>query len=382
MLLLFVIGTRPEAIKMAPVIREAYRRRATQAIDVRVCATAQHREMLDGMLATFEIAVDHDLDVMMDLQAPQEVMAAIAARLAPILRTERPDWVVVQGDTTTTFTAAISAFYAGIPVAHVEAGLRTGDMSRPFPEEGNRRLVSAVARLHFAPTEAARANLLREGVAPGQVLVVGNPVIDALLWALEQPCDLASLGLDKIPNELERRLILVTAHRRESFGPPLESVTDALAQIAAVYGQDVLIVFPVHPNPEVRATVHSRLAEKTNILLLPPVDYVPLAHLLRRADLVLTDSGGLQEEAPALGKPVLVLRDRTERPEVVALGAARIVGTERSRIVDETRRLLDDSVAYARMARPVRPFGDGRAASRIVAALLGEDVDTLEPDVS
>jgi UDP-N-acetylglucosamine 2-epimerase (non-hydrolysing) len=227
--------------------------------------------------------------------------------------------------------------------------------------------LSAVARLHFAPTEAARANLLREGVDPGQVLVVGNPVIDALLWALDQPYDLSVLGLEKFFSEPEQRLILVTAHRRESFGPPLESITDALAQIASIYGQDVLIVFPVHPNPQVHAIVHSRLAAKENILLLPPVDYVPLAHLLRRSDLVLTDSGGLQEEAPALGKPVLVLRALTERPEVVDLGLARIVGTNQVHIVDEVRRLLDDSAAY------------GRAAGRIVAALLGENIDSFEP---
>ncbi|MBN2369407.1 MAG: UDP-N-acetylglucosamine 2-epimerase (non-hydrolyzing) [Vicinamibacteria bacterium] len=380
--LLFIVGTRPEAIKMAPVIREACRRRSTRPIDVRVCATAQHRELLDRALDTFEITADHDLDVMLDQQNPQNVLAGIATRLTPILLANRPDWVVVQGDTTTTMASAVTAFYSGMPVAHVEAGLRTGDLGHPFPEEGNRRLVTAIARLHFAPTNVARANLLREGVDPARVLVVGNPVIDALSWALDQPCDLAALGLQALVDDPARRLLLVTAHRRESFGPPLESIADALNRISAIYGRNILIVFPVHPNPDVRTIVESRLGSRDNILLLPPMDYIPLAHLLRRAHLVLTDSGGLQEEAPALGKPVLVLRKMTERPEVVELGAARVVGTDQALIISETCGLLDDAAAYSRMARPVRPFGDGHAAERIVGALIGENMAAFEPDNS
>ena len=367
MRILFVAGTRPEAIKLAPVIREIRRRAAAGAdLEARVCVTAQQREMLDQALRLFGIVCDDDLDVMEDDQTPTQVAAAVLSRLEPVLAAERPDWVIVQGDTTTAAAASLAAFYARIPVGHVEAGLRTHDKWRPFPEEIHRRIAAVLADRHFAPTERACRNLIAEGVPSDRVRLTGNPVIDALRWAAEQP--LGSAGA--LPPERQGvRYVLVTAHRRESFGAPLERICAALRDIAEDHGAGVEIVYAVHRNPRVSGPVHRLLGGVPNIVLVPPLDYLTLVHMIRRAHLVLTDSGGLQEEAPGLGKPVLVLREVTERPEAVEAGTAKLVGTERARIVAEVGRLLTDAAEYGRMARAINPFGDGHAAERIVDAL-------------
>ena len=375
MKVLTVFGTRPEAIKLAPVIRELQRRSADRIQSV-VCVTAQHRQMLDQVLQLFRIVPDYDLEVMKDNQTPAQVASAVLARLEPILQAERPDWVVVQGDTTTVVAAALAAFYARARVGHVEAGLRTYDKWQPFPEEINRRVASAIADLHFAPTERSRQNLLREGVPNDQVLVTGNPVIDALHWAAAQPFDLRAVHLDQVPwDDPTVRLILVTAHRRENFGPPLENICLALRDIVARYHGQIHIIYPVHLNPNVWEPVHHLLHGVPHITLIPPLDYLPLVQLMKRAYLVLTDSGGIQEEAPGLGKPVLVLREVAERPEAVEAGTVRLVGTDRARIVGEAVQLIDGTEEYQRMARAINPYGDGFAADRIVSRLLSEPVE-------
>jgi UDP-N-acetylglucosamine 2-epimerase len=409
--ILCVFGTRPEAIKLAPVIR-ALRNRATVhrdglgarvpivrttdglRITVKVCVTAQHRHMLDQVLGLFAIAPDYDLNVMHDNQTPTQVAATVLAGLEPILAEEHPDWMVVQGDTTTVAAASLGAFYAHVKVGHVEAGLRTYDKWQPFPEEINRRVASVIADWHFAPTERARQNLLREGVPPHQILVTGNPVIDALQWVAALPPthdvdDLlqrvgiyARVGAGNTTPSMARHalkahaspvLVLVTAHRRENFGAPLEQICAALRTIAERYDGAVRIVYPVHPNPHVWEPVHRLLGHVPHITLTPPLEYLPLIHLMKRAALVLTDSGGLQEEAPSLGKPVLVLRAVTERPEGVDAGAVRVIGVERDSIVAETVHLLEDRDAYDVMAMAVNPYGDGKASERIVRALLDTD---------
>ncbi len=370
MRILSVFGTRPEAIKMAPVIREL-ERRSQSGVESLVCVTGQHREMLDQVLQLFGITPDYDLAVMEENQTLAGVAAAVLARLEPVLREVKPDWVLVQGDTTTVAAASLAAFYARAKVGHVEAGLRTYDKWQPFPEEINRRVAGVVADLHFAPTERSRQNLLREGIPAEQILVTGNPVIDALHWVASLPSDGKLPGGDlSTLAPSHTRVILVTAHRRENLGRPLEKICLALRELAARYGDALRIIYPVHLNPNVWGPVHRLLGEVPNIILLPPLDYLPLVHVMRRAHLVLTDSGGIQEEAPGLGKPVLVLRDVTERPEAVEAGTVRLVGTEQSRIVAETERLLEDPIEYQRMARAVNPYGDGRAAERIVDALV------------
>jgi len=365
---LSVFGTRPEAVKMAPVVE---RLRSAPGVEARVCVTAQHREMLDQVLRLFGITPDFDLDVMEPDQALPELTAAIVRGLDPVLESFSPQWVLVQGDTTTVMAAALLAYYRRIRVGHVEAGLRTGDKWQPFPEEINRRVAGVVADLHFAPTERARANLLREGVAPESIFVTGNPVIDALQLIAARPYDAMTGPLAAIP--FDRRVILLTAHRRENFGPPLEGIFTAVKRLALAYGEAVQFVYPVHLNPNVRQPAQRILGGLSNIALIDPLDYLPMVHLLKRCSLVLTDSGGLQEEAPGLGKPVLVLRQVTERPEAIEAGTARLVGTDPERIETETRRLLDDPQAYAAMAHASNPFGDGHAAERIVEALLGSE---------
>ncbi|MGH9873702.1 MAG: non-hydrolyzing UDP-N-acetylglucosamine 2-epimerase [Pyrinomonadaceae bacterium] len=368
MKVLTVIGTRPEVIKLAPVVRELGKRRELQNV---VCVTAQHRQMLDSALELFKISPDYDLDVMAENQTPAQVASAILAKLDPILRDEQPDWVLVQGDTTTTAAAALGAFYRRIKVGHVEAGLRTFDKWHPFPEEINRRVTSAIGDLHFAPTARTRRNLMREGVSEESIAVTGNPVIDALEWVAQlAPTPAADELLTRLDLH-KRRLILVTAHRRENWGLPLENICLALREIAAAR-PDVIIVYPVHLNPNVNEPVHRLLGGVPNIVLLPPADYLITVHLMRKAHIVVTDSGGIQEEAPSLGKPVLVLRQVTERPEAVEAGAVKVIGTEREVIVNEVSGLLDDSTEYQRMAHAVNPYGDGRASGRIVAAILGE----------
>jgi len=368
---LVVFGTRPEAIKLAPVIREL--RRYPDHFVVTVCVTAQHRDMLDQVLALFEVEPDIDLDLMAEGQSPTQVAARVLLGLEPVLQDVRPDWVLVQGDTTTVMATAIAAHYARVRVGHVEAGLRTGDRCNPFPEEMNRIVADHVSDLHFAPTERARQNLLHEGIAPKHIHVTGNTVTDALLDVVARPWEpAASSTLARLRDisQSGRRLILVTAHRRENFGQPLEDICDALRALAR--RGDVRLVYPVHPNPCVHDVVHARLSSVPNVILLPPLDYVELIYLLKHCTLVLTDSGGLQEEAPSLGKPVLVLREVTERPEAVEAGTARVVGTDTAKIVAEAERLLDDREAYARMALAVNPYGDGHAAERIVKVLMDQ----------
>lgn len=378
-----IFGTRPEAIKLAPVIRELERAAADQQLHSIICVTAQHRQMLDQVLGDFRIVPDHDLNIMVEGQTTSRVASEVLARLEPILRAERPDWVLVQGDTTTVASAALAAYYAGVKVGHVEAGLRSGDKWQPFPEEINRRVAGVIADLHFAPTEQARRALLAEGVASDRVILTGNPVIDTLRWvAAQAPSaevidNLVSYGAPReclepapAPTGAVKRLILVTAHRRENFGAPLEQICLALRDIAQGFGEGVHLVYPVHPNPNVTGPVRQLLGEIPNITLTPPLDYRSLVYVMQRSHFVMTDSGGLQEEAPSLGKPVLVLREVTERPEGVESGVAKLVGADRTIISTEASRLLTDESAYARMARSVNPYGDGHASERIVQALL------------
>lgn len=367
--ILVIFGTRPEAVKLASVIQQL---KATPELITRVCVTAQHREMLDQVLRLFHITPDVDLDIMRPNQALPDLTAQILTNLIPILDTEKPDWILVQGDTTTVMTAALAAFYCGIRVGHVEAGLRTGDKRQPFPEEINRRLTSVLADLHFAPTELSRDNLLNEGISGDQILVTGNTVIDALNQISSQP---APVEVEKwlqqwgvLPGH--NRLVVITAHRRENFGEPIESICSAIRTLANKYSRDTHFVYPVHLNPQIKEPVNRLLSGLPNLTLLAPVDYLPMVHLLKAATVVLTDSGGIQEEATGLGKPTLVLREKTERPEGVSAGVLKLVGTNTDMIITETSRLLDDPTAWAKMAHAANPFGDGHAAERIVQAIL------------
>ena len=372
MKILSVFGTRPEAIKMAPVIRELAGR--PEIFSSTVCITAQHRQMLDPVLALFDIRPEYDLDIMQPGQDLFDVTSHVLLGMRDVLGRERPDIVLVQGDTTTTMASAMSAYYAGVTVGHVEAGLRTHDKHAPFPEEINRAIAGVLADLHFAPTAASRENLLREGIPDETIFVTGNTVIDALLSVsdrIERDSGLRK-SLDEAFSFLDgrRRLILVTGHRRESFGEGFEQICLALADIARS-DPGVEILYPVHMNPNVREPVNRLLGERgnANIRLIEPVDYLPFVYLMKRAYLIITDSGGVQEEAPSLGKPVLVMRERTERPEAVAAGTARLVGTDRGRIFSETIRLLRDVDAYRTMTRRHNPYGDGRASGRIADVL-------------
>ena len=373
MKVMLVFGTRPEAIKMAPLVK-ALQALAGQ-IETVVCVTAQHREMLDQVLQLFDIAPQYDLNIMKPGQDLSDITSNILTGLKAVLQQEKPDWVLVHGDTTTTLAASLAAFYAQIPVGHVEAGLRTGNKRAPYPEEMNRRLTSVIADVHFAPTTAAQAHLRREGVAPETIHVTGNTVIDALLAVVNKlrGDTQAQKTLQEIFSFLnpDHRLILVTGHRRENFGAGFENICNALADIAAEHS-DVEILYPVHLNPNVRQPVADILAKRQldNVHLIDPVDYLPFVYLMDRAYLIITDSGGVQEEAPSLGKPVLVMRETTERPEAVDAGTVILVGTSREKIVSETRRLLHDAAAYAQMARAHNPYGDGTAAQHIAATLL------------
>lgn len=369
---LTVFGTRPEAIKLAPVLLE-FRRHPE--IDSRICVTAQHREMLDPFLKLFDIHPDYDLDIMQPNQTLFDITIRALDGLKRVLEAEQPDFLLVQGDTTSAFAAALAAFYLKIPIGHVEAGLRTFDKYHPYPEEINRRLISRLADLHFTPTLSftptlrAQANLLAEGIPPNKIFVTGNTVVDAILLILERTKDLNLLppGLSKLSSN--RKLILVTAHRRESFGQGLENICLALRHIVAE-APDVEIVYPVHMNPNVRTVVTKVLKGVERVHLLEPMDYVAFVHLMARSYLILTDSGGIQEEAPTLKKPVLVLRETTERPEVLEVGAAKLVGTDPEKIVTETLRLIRDPWEYKKMAHAGNPFGDGWAAQRIVQILI------------
>lgn len=365
---LLIFGTRPEAIKMAPVVKVLA---ADPRFDARVCVTAQHREMLDQVLDLFGIVPHHDLDLMRPGQGLHEITSGVLQGLKPVLAEEVPDLVLVHGDTTTTLAASLAAYYARVPVGHVEAGLRTGDIYSPWPEEINRKVAGTIARLHFAPTQGSRAHLLAENVAADTITVTGNTVIDALLdivARLEQDQD-QSCALDtRLGIDPDKRIVLVTGHRRESFGGGFERICDAIARLAD--RGDTQIIYPVHLNPNVKGPVEARLAAHPAVRLIEPQDYLPFVHLMRAADIILTDSGGVQEEAPSLGKPVLVMRDTTERPEAVEAGTVRLVGTDSDLIVREANALLDDRSAYDAMAQAHNPYGDGLASARIRDAII------------
>jgi UDP-N-acetylglucosamine 2-epimerase (non-hydrolysing) len=365
-----VFGTRPEAVKLAPVVQELQRH--SKKIETCVCVTAQHREMLDQVLDVFNITPDIDLDLMEPDQSLSQLTARIFRDLDPVLKDFQPDWLLVQGDTTTVMAAAILGFYNQIKVGHVEAGLRTHDKWQPFPEEINRRIAGVVADLHFAPTENNRQNLLREGIPDEMITITGNPAIDALhiICRLPTPKEAKQLLDQAGVSSGERRLILVTAHRRENFGQPIRDICQALKGIANQYQNKITLIYPVHLNPNIQKPVYDALSDVENIILLPPLDYLPLVHLMKHATLILTDSGGIQEEAPSLGIPTLVLRDRTERQEGVQAGTLKLVGTDPEQIMKETQILLEDPAAYAEMSGATNPYGDGHASERIVAALL------------
>ncbi|MCB0101670.1 MAG: UDP-N-acetylglucosamine 2-epimerase (non-hydrolyzing) [Anaerolineales bacterium] len=367
MKILTVFGTRPEAVKMAPVVRQLA---ATSGVEARVCVTAQHRQMLDQVLRLFKIQPDYDLNLMRDGQTLPQLSADIFTHLDPVLEDFKPDWVLAQGDTTTVAITSLLCYYRRIKFGHVEAGLRTHDKWAPFPEEVNRRIAGVVADLHFAPTDWSKENLLREGVDEKIIKVTGNTVIDALQFVAKQnePNDVKEL-LSKLEIEKDKRkLILVTAHRRENFGKPMENICKALFDLSR--RGDVEIVYPVHLNPNVQEPVNRLLKDVKHITLLPPLDYLPLVHLMKHAHLILTDSGGIQEEAPAFGIPTLVLRDVTERPEGVTAGTLKLVGTETSNIINEANLLLDNPDNYNAMAGASNPYGDGQAAIKIAHALV------------
>jgi UDP-N-acetylglucosamine 2-epimerase (non-hydrolysing) len=373
---LTVFGTRPEAIKMAPVIKEIGQRPDMEGV---VCVTAQHREMLDQVLNIFNIAPDYDMNIMKVDQDLFDVTANVLSGLKAILLETKPDVVLVQGDTTTAFVAGLAAYYCKIPVGHVEAGLRTHNKYSPFPEEKNRHLLSALSDFHFAPTEWAKSNLLKEGVSEEGIWVTGNTVVDALLSIVESQRSEAGVrelgdyfrlrcNLDLQSPADRRRLILVTGHRRENFGAGFENICLALKEIAEKR-EDIKIVYPVHLNPNVQKPVRSILNNNRNIHLVEPLEYEPFVYLMSRSHLILTDSGGVQEEAPSLGKPVLVMRDTTERPEGINAGIVKLVGTDKKRIVSETLELLDNRAAYEKMSKIANPYGDGKAARRILEVL-------------
>ncbi len=374
MKVLTVFGTRPEAIKMAPLVHALAK---DPDFEARVCVTAQHREMLDQVLNLFSIVPDYDLNIMRPGQGLTEITCGILQGLKPILEEFRPDVVLVHGDTTTTIAASLAAFYQRIPVGHVEAGLRTGDLSSPWPEEANRTLTGHLAMFHFAPTENSRQNLRRENVADERIFVTGNTVIDALFWVrdsvMNNPTQYEALAARYPFLDSKKKLVLVTGHRRESFGQGFEQICQALADIAAQH-DDVQIVYPVHLNPNVSEPVNRILGPVENVFLIEPQDYLPFMWLMNHAWLILTDSGGIQEEAPSLGKPVLVMRDTTERPEAVDAGTVKLVGTDRQRILDEVTHLLNDNEAWQTMSRAHNPYGDGQACGRILHALKNNQV--------
>ena len=354
-----IYGTRPEAIKVAPVIKalEAHPR-----LTPIVAVTAQHREMLDQVNEVFDITPDVDLDLMSHDQTLNSIAGSVITRVDAVLDEHRPDAVVVQGDTTTVMAAAIAAFNREIPVVHLEAGLRSGDINSPFPEEANRKIVSQIARIHLAPTMVSRKNLLADGVPDETIHVIGNTVIDALHWAVATPVEYSVPELQNLEND-DRRILLVTAHRRENLGENMISIGRAMRTLAQNY-PDLLIVWPAHKNPKVRAAIAPQIDDLDNVISIEPVGYGEFSHLIAKADIVLTDSGGIQEEAPSLGKPVLVLRENTERPEAIDAGTVKLIGTDTDRIIAEVAEILDDDAAYRTMANAVNPYGDGHSATR------------------
>ncbi len=366
---LSIFGTRPEAIKMAPLVKAL---NEADGIDAKVCVTAQHREMLDQVLDLFEIVPEYDLNIMKPGQSLYDVTTNILLGLKPILEEFKPDLVLVHGDTSTTLSASLAAFYQQIPVGHVEAGLRTGNLSSPWPEEGNRKLTGAITKLHFAPTQTSQQNLLNEAVSADDIVITGNTVIDALLQVVDKvktDTALISTLKAKFPELDEtKKLILVTGHRRESFGGGFERICEALVEIATAH-PDTQILYPMHLNPNVREPVNRILKNVDNVHLIEPQDYLPFVYLMNQAHIIVTDSGGVQEEAPSLGKPVLVMRDTTERPEAVEAGTVKLVGTDKARIVSEVNNLLTNAQEYQSMSRAHNPYGDGKACERIVAKI-------------
>ena len=364
MKVLSVFGTRPEAIKMAPVVKAL---ESEPSIEAAVAVTGQHREMLDQVLGLFSIVPDFDLKIMKPGQSLAQTTSSVLEGLMPVLAAAKPDLLLVHGDTTTTLATSLAAYYQQISVGHVEAGLRTGNIYSPWPEEVNRKVAGAIAAIHFAPTESSANNLKKEGVPPENIVVTGNTVIDALIQ-IEQKLKAHPEATDALDQHFkidpDRRLLLVTGHRRESFGDGFERICDAIALLAS--RDDVQVIYPVHLNPAVQGCVRARLGGLVNVSLIDPQDYMPFVHLMRRASIILTDSGGVQEEAPSLGKPVLVMRDTTERPEAITAGTVRLVGTDTALIVGEVGRLLDDTDAYECMSRAHNPYGDGNAAARII----------------
>lgn len=361
--IMFIFGTRPEAIKMAPIIRKF--QHSISVFKPIVVVTAQHRDMLDQILELFHIKPDYDLNIMQKNQSLEDITIRSLKRLTKIIRVEKPKMILVQGDTTTTFIGALTGFYNKIPVGHIEAGLRTYDKFQPFPEEINRKLTTVLADFHFAPTKRAAENLKKEGISPSQIFVTGNTVIDALLQLANRKYVFRK-PLDKVINS---KFILVTTHRRENFGKPLKNICLALQKIVEIFN-DLQIVFSVHPNPNVRRIVFSILKNNKKIHLLPPLEYETFVHIMAKAHLILTDSGGIQEEAPSLGKPVLVLREKTERPEALEAGTVKIIGTDFERIIKKTCLVLENKDIYAQMSKAINPYGDGKASERIVKIIM------------
>jgi UDP-N-acetylglucosamine 2-epimerase (non-hydrolysing) len=366
---LTVFGTRPEAIKMAPVIAELEKYPAL--IENKNCLTGQHKDMVAPLIDLFNIRVDYDLNLMRENQTLEHITISVLQEVSRILREERFDLLLVQGDTTTSMAAALAAFYCGVKIGHIEAGLRTFDKFHPYPEESNRKIIDAVADLFFAHSDKAKRHLLNEGISEAQIAVTGNTVIDALLDVSNRPYSFAGTPLAALPFD-SKRIVLVTAHRRESFGGPFESICRGLKELALKYKDQIVLVYPVHRNPNVRQVVNSVLSGIENVLLIDPLDYLPLVHLMKKSYMVLTDSGGLQEEAPSLGKPVLVLRKVTERQEGVEAGTLKIIGMDAADIVAEASRLLEDERAYQAMASKVNPYGDGTARIKIVQRILDD----------
>ncbi|MBP5434897.1 UDP-N-acetylglucosamine 2-epimerase (non-hydrolyzing) [bacterium] len=365
MKILIVFGTRPEAIKMAPLVLELKKNIDFKTI---VCVTGQHREMLDQVMDAFGIKTDFDLDIMKEKQSLTAITTAVLTKLEPVLKAEKPDLVLVHGDTTTSAAAALAAFYQQIPVGHVEAGLRTGNIYSPFPEEMNRLLIDRISSVYFAPTKLNEQNLRREGITKN-IFVTGNTVIDAFAYTVKSSYKFHEDKLNGIDFE-KRKVVLLTAHRRENLGKPLENICNAILRLSAKY-KDLLFVYPVHLNPAVRNTVTEFLANKSNVLLLNPIDVLDMHNLMARCFMVMTDSGGIQEEAPHFGKPVLVLRTETERPEAVEAGTVKVVGIEEKTIFDEAENLIDDTKVYNKMAHAVNPYGDGHASERIAEIIMG-----------
>lgn len=361
---LAIFGTRPEAIKMAPLVKELLK---DEELETKVAVTAQHREMLDQVMACFDIVADYDLNIMKHGQTLADITSTALKGLMNIIHEEKPDVVFVHGDTTTTFAGALAAFYEQTAIGHIEAGLRTGDKYAPYPEEMNRCLTGVLTDYHFAPTETAKNNLLASGVPENRILVTGNTVIDALLQTVEKHCDLAQYGLPDV--DWQKKVILLTCHRRENWGQPMEEIFAAVAEIADEYKDTVEIVYPIHKNPLVREIAHKHLDGKANVHFCEPLDYQPFAKLMSKSYLVLTDSGGMQEEAPALGKPVLVLREVTERPEAISAGTAMLIGNSKDRVKVGIKELLDNEVTYHAMAHAANPYGDGTASAQIVAGI-------------